>query len=173
MFVSVITVTYQAEKVLEATMRSVLEQTFTEFEYIIQDGGSTDGTMAVAESFGPDPRIKIVSEKDKGIYDAMNRATERSEGTWLIYLNAGDKFYDADVLKKIFSFDAGDASLIYGNHITDFGYQQVLSKPLPLKMIFRKKPFNHQASFVKGEVAKKFPFDLTYRICADYDFTYR
>ena len=94
--------------------------------------------MTIAESFGPDPRIKIVSEKDKGIYDAMNRASKRAKGEWLVYMNAGDYFYDATILQKFDQFKKGEAGLIYGNFIADFGYHAHLSKPADLSAITRK-----------------------------------
>lgn len=104
--ITVITICYNAEKEIERTMRSVLGQTFEGYEYIIVDGKSTDKTIEVAQrilSDYPEKDVKIISEPDRGIYDAMNKGLKRASGEWVCMMNAGDCFASDNVLSEIFS----------------------------------------------------------------------
>ena len=94
---SVITVTYNAAHLLEKTMRSVLEQGFRDFEYILIDGASKDDTLRIIERQAaqhPDVAVKWVSEPDKGLYDAMNKGLKMAGGRFVWFMNAGDKVFD-------------------------------------------------------------------------------
>ena len=95
--ISIITVSYNAVKTIEDTINSVLNQTYPNIEYIIIDGGSTDGTLDVIKKY-QDKITYWVSEPDKGIYDAMNKGALKATGVWLHFMNAGDTFYDEQVL---------------------------------------------------------------------------
>lgn len=104
--ISVITICYNAVKVIEKTMRSVLNQSYLNLEYVIVDGGSKDGTQDVIRKIAgeyPNRDIIIISEPDKGIYDAMNKGIKASSGEWLNMMNAGDCFANNDVFKDIFA----------------------------------------------------------------------
>ncbi len=106
MKITVITICYNAEKEIERTMKSVLEQTFEDYEYIIVDGKSTDKTMEIAKRVLPDypgKDVKIISEPDKGIYDAMNKGLKQASGEWVCMMNAGDCFASDNVLSEVFS----------------------------------------------------------------------
>lgn len=94
---SIITVCYNAGEELKRTVDSVLRQSYPDYELIVQDGGSTDGSLAYLKE---DVRISLVAKKDNGIYDAMNRALQRAKGKYLLFLNCGDYFYDKDVLLR-------------------------------------------------------------------------
>ena len=97
---SIITVTYNAEKVLEDTIQSVISQTYHHVEYIIVDGASKDGTLSIIDRYRS--RITtVVSEPDKGLYDAMNKAISLASGDYLCFLNAGDCFHEDDTLQQI------------------------------------------------------------------------
>ena len=103
---SIITVCLNEENEIKNTILSVLEQDYDNFEYIIKDGGSVDKTVSIAESFSTaftDRGIsfRIITQRDKGIYDAMNIATREAKGDWIIYMNAGDYFADSTVLSQI------------------------------------------------------------------------
>ena len=99
--ISIITVVFNGEKYLEETIQSVINQTYSNVEYIIIDGGSSDGTLDIIKKY--EERIDYwVSEKDKGIYDAMNKGIDVASGEWINFMNAGDGFYADDVLDKIF-----------------------------------------------------------------------
>ena len=114
---SVITVCYNAENSIKGTIDSVITQDFDDYEYIIKDGGSTDKTPEIIYGIIKDhPNIKLISEKDEGIYDAMNKAVEVSSGELIIFLNSGDRFADSSVLGKADSvIKGGDAKIFYGD----------------------------------------------------------
>lgn len=104
--ISIITVCYNAENEIEKTMKSVLNQTYMDLEYIIVDGASTDSTLLKIKSISkdyPTVIVKVYSEPDKGIYDAMNKGIKASSGEWLCMMNAGDVFTNENVLTEVFS----------------------------------------------------------------------
>lgn len=97
---SIITITYNAEKFLERTLQSIVAQTDQDFEYLLIDGGSTDRTLAIAEGYKE--RINIlVSERDKGLYDAMNKGQARASGQYVWFMNAGDEINDPDAVQNL------------------------------------------------------------------------
>lgn len=105
MKISIITISYNVEKEIERTMRSVLNQTFKDLEYIIVDGKSKDNTVAIAKSIAaeyPNRVVRIISEPDKGIYDAMNKGIKMASGEWVCMMNAGDVFTDKYVVSNVF-----------------------------------------------------------------------
>lgn len=111
MKISVITVCYNAEKEIEETIRSTLNQTYKDFEYIIVDGASQDRTKEVISRVLKEydtSNVRVISEPDKGIYDAMNKGIKASSGEWLCMMNAGDKFTNKDVLSEVFNLPIPD-----------------------------------------------------------------
>ena len=96
---SIITITFNAATTLPATLRSVEEQTFTNYEYIVVDGASRDNTVALVEA--SQLPVRMVSEPDKGLYDAMNKGLKMATGEYLIFLNAGDSFHAPDTLQRV------------------------------------------------------------------------
>lgn len=96
---SIITITFNAAGTLPATLKSVERQTFTDYEYLIVDGASTDGTVAIAQHSAA--VSSVTSEPDKGLYDAMNKGLRKARGCYLVFLNAGDAFHEPDTLQKI------------------------------------------------------------------------
>lgn len=173
-FVSVVTVTYNAREVLERTIKSVVNQTLRNREYIIVDGGSSDGTLEIIKKY--EHLIDYwVSEKDSGIYDAMNKGIACASGEWINFMNAGDVFFDDNVLQNIFDQEKDySAKIIYGHAMKSFaGNQNVLSKSRELSAIKCEPPFIHQCVFTDLALAQQYPFNLHYNICADYDFFYK
>jgi glycosyltransferase involved in cell wall biosynthesis len=134
---------------VEETIRSVLNQSFTDFEYWVIDGGSTDGTQDIVKKY-PD-KIKLISEKDYGIYDAMNKGIANSKGDWLYFLNAGDTLYNKEVLKNIFATPIDTAiELIYGNIKTKnhpSGSDYTIGQEITLKDFYYRVGLCHQAAF--------------------------
>lgn len=117
--ISVITICYNAENSIISTMQSVLNQSFNDLEYIIIDGKSKDNTIKIAYEFTkkyPDCHITIISEPDKGVYDAMNKGIKRAKGEWVCMMNAGDCFANNEVLSNIFSREyPNNISFIYSD----------------------------------------------------------
>ncbi|AWV97245.1 glycosyltransferase family 2 protein [Arcticibacterium luteifluviistationis] len=112
--VSIITITYNAEKVLERTIKSVVSQAFRDFEYIIVDGDSKDGTKAICEQYSQHIDI-FSSEKDDGIYDAMNKGLRLANGDFVWFMNAGDEIATSKTLSNIFSKVSAKTDLVYGD----------------------------------------------------------
>ncbi|CAD5268157.1 MULTISPECIES: glycosyltransferase family 2 protein [unclassified Imperialibacter] len=112
--VSVITVVFNAAQLLKETIESIRSQSYQNIEYFVIDGGSTDGTLQVIEA-NSDIISSYVSEKDAGIYDAMNKGIAYATGDWTIFLNAGDKFVDGETLSKVICNVANGPKLVYGS----------------------------------------------------------
>ena len=178
---SIITVTYNAEKVLEDTIQSIVTQSYKNVEYIIVDGGSTDGTLTIVNKYKEHIHT-IVSEPDKGLYDAMNKGIKLATGDYLCFLNAGDGLHEDDTLLRIVHSLTGTIlpDVIYGEtDIVDyeghFLYKRRLSAPETLHWKSFKKGMLvcHQAFFARRELALEEPYDLQYRFSADFDWCIR
>jgi len=170
--VSIITVVYNGEKYLEETIKSVINQTYNNVEYIIIDGGSTDGTLEIIKKY-EDAIDYWVSEKDAGIYDAMNKGIERASGEWINFMNAGDGFYSTDVLQKIFfKNDFLGVEVIYGNHNVIYPTKTKIVKAGNIKDIYKGSQFCHQSSFVSSKTHKINKFNLANKIGADFELFY-
>ena len=113
MLFSIITVTYNAEQVLPPTLKSVNEQSFRDFEYLVIDGASTDATLQLVNDAAITGTV-VWSEPDKGLYDAMNKAIDRARGQYLIFLNAGDAFASPEALALIARYAKDSPDVIYG-----------------------------------------------------------
>ena len=176
---SIITVTYNAEKVLEDTIQSVISQTYHHVEYIIVDGASKDGTLSIIDRYRS--RITtVVSEPDKGLYDAMNKAISLASGDYLCFLNAGDCFHEDDTLQQMVHSIHGSVlpDVIYGETaIVDkdrhFLHMRRLSTPekLDWKSFKQGMLVCHQAFFARHTLVE--PYDLNYRYSADFDWCIR
>lgn len=176
---SVITVTYNAEKVLEDTIQSVISQTYHHVEYIIVDGASTDGTMAIVDKYR-DRISRVISEPDKGLYDAMNKGISLATGDYLCFLNAGDSFHEDDTLQAmVHSIPSNELpDVLYGETaLVDsqghFLRMRRLSAPetLTWKSFKHGMLVCHQAFFARHTLIE--PYDLRYRFSADFDWCIR
>lgn len=177
---SIITVTYNAGKVLEDTIQSVITQTYKNVEYIIVDGKSTDGTMDIVNRYREHIHT-IVSEPDKGLYDAMNKGIDLATGDYLCFLNAGDELHEDDTLQLIVHSLNGEKELpdvIYGETaIVDeeghFLRMRRLSTPehLTWKSFQHGMLVCHQAFMPRRDLAVK--YNLKYRFSADFDWCIR
>jgi glycosyltransferase involved in cell wall biosynthesis len=171
--ISVVTVTFNAEDYLEETLNSIHSQTFKDFEYIIVDGGSTDKTISLIESC---PRVDFfLSEKDSGVYDAMNKATLMARGQWIIFINAGDTFCDSNILSNISEYLDEKFDIIYGNinYKNNLKNESFIIIPPSLDRFSELNPIPHQGAFIKKTLQETFLYDLNYKLAADYDFFYR
>ncbi|WP_036787081.1 glycosyltransferase family 2 protein [Phocaeicola abscessus] len=178
---SIVTVTYNAENVLNDTIQSIVTQTYRNVEYIIVDGGSTDGTMHIVDRYRPMISI-VVSEPDNGLYDAMNKGIALATGDYICFLNAGDAFHEDDTLQRMVHSLRGMElpDVIYGDtDIVDaeghFLHKRRLSPPKKLtwKSFENGMLVCHQAFFARTKLAKATPYDLTYRFSADFDWCVR
>lgn len=175
--VSVITVCYNVEKVLESTIKSVISQTYPNLEYVVVDGKSKDGTLEIVRKY--DKNItKWISEPDKSLYDAMNKAIDLASGDFLWFVNAGDEIYSPETLEKIMQ-NFGNEDFIYGKVLVfdQFGKEHSFHKTLPKesklswKSLLHGMVISHQAMLVRKEITEK--YDLNYKVAADIDWTIR
>ena len=171
-FFSIIVVCLNPGSKLTKTLASIAMQTYPDYEVIIQDGLSSDGVLDTLESENADSRIRIFREKDKGIYDAMNRAVTKAEGRFVYFLNCGDLFFDQEVLANIQKETIEKEQhqqIIYGNIYETLTGQQVASNPrIDHFGCYRNVPC-HQACFYEKELLVKHPFEIKYRVRADYE----
>lgn len=173
--ISIVTVCYNASKDLPMTMDSVLYQNFSDYEYIIQDGGSTDDSLSIIESYRDRFQEKginfvVISGSDNGIYDAMNRAVTSCNGKWINFMNAGDCFYNETVLSDMFLDKSyPTAGVLYGDCI-EYEYGRFYRFPKNEAGITEAMPFSHQTVFAHRELLQRLPFKCEYRYSADYDF---
>lgn len=174
--VSVITVCYNAINSIENTIRSVLAQTYTNIEYIVIDGGSSDGTLDVIKKYS-DLISRWVSEPDNGIYDAMNKGIALATGEWINFRNSGDVFASPDAIESMFDKDvADDVSVLHGDCFFVSEKDYLIHKPSIIEdpnCYLYKMPVNHCASFIRRKLHQQLLFDLSYRASADYDFFYK
>lgn len=170
--ISVVTVSYNAVSTIEQTILSVVNQTYPRLEYIIIDGGSTDGTVEVIKKYA-DRIAYWVSEPDKGIYDAMNKGIAVATGEWINFMNCGDGFYSVSVLSDVFKDKScKENDVIYGNTCIMERWGMYEERPRELFFMNKYIPFCHQSAFVKTYLMQKCLFDIRYSICADYQFFY-
>lgn len=190
---SIITITYNAEAFLPRTVESVLSQHYRDIEHIIIDGASTDSTISVAQDYMQRSyaaqnghEVRIVSEPDNGLYDAMNKGLRQASGDYICFLNAGDFFPNANVLDTIVSRSLTGKSrqqlpaVIYGDtDIVDnegnFLRHRRLAPPRNLTWrSFRKGMLVcHQAFYARLDIARTVPYDTRYRYSADVDWCIR
>lgn len=176
---SIITVTYNAEAVLEDTIQSVISQTYRHVEYIIIDGASKDGTLGIIEKYRN--RIHhLVSEPDRGLYDAMNKGLALATGDYLCFLNAGDSFHEDDTLQQMVHTltNAELPDVIYGETaLVDKERHFLRMRRLSAPEVLTWKSFRqgmlvcHQAFFAKRSLVVL--YDLNYRFSADFDWCIR
>ena len=176
---SIITVTYNAEQVLEDTIQSVISQTYHHIEYIIVDGASKDGTLAIINQYRSQIQ-KVVSEPDKGLYDAMNKGIALASGDYLCFLNAGDCFHEDDTLQQMVHSITGNElpDVLYGETaIVDSQRHFLRMRRLSTPEVLTWKSFQqgmrvcHQAFFARRTLVE--PYDLTYRFSSDFDWCIR
>lgn len=177
--ISIITVCYNAEKDIEKTLHSVLNQTDIDYEYIIIDGKSTDNTMCKIQRYLSDFSekkidIKLISECDAGIFDAMNKGIKLARGTWINFMNAGDFFSDTSILERMKEYlIKSKADIVYGSCYRYHPFYSYVKVPGNLDLLKKGMEIPHQASFIRGAVQKKHLFSLRYRLAGDHDLFLR
>lgn len=191
---SIVTITYNADNVLGKTVDSVFSQTYPHVEHVIIDGASTDDTLQVAQDYmqrsyaaSNGHEIRIVSEPDNGLYDAMNKGLRQVSGDYVLFLNAGDFFPDSEVLSNI-ARNVGLEGVsreklpvvLYGNtDIVDNDGRFLRHRRLqpPANLSWRSFRHGmlvcHQAFYARLDIAKTVPYDCRYRFSADVDWCIR
>ncbi len=169
---TIITVCLNESDKIERTVQSVIEQTYTDFQYVVIDGGSTDGTLDILEKHKD--RIDIlISEQDKGIYNAMNKGWRLATGNYVFYLNGGDHFYNSNVLKDVLS-NSFDADIVYGYKRTTEGRDVKKGIEVITKEYLSRWTLPHQATFTRKVIFEKLKgFDESFVIRGDHDFFLR
>lgn len=199
---SIITVVYNDITHIKETMDSVINQSYKNIEYILIDGGSSDGTkeaiLEIITSYAttvsstqnqnkfyleaihnthPTFTFKFLSEKDKGIYDAMNKGIALASREWINFANCGDILYTSDVLKKIASLNTQEYEIIYGDlniNYTDHNFYFHKKTNTDLKKLYRLFfDFGHPNCFIKTSIHKHFLYDTKYTLSSDYDLIYK
>ena len=174
---SIITITFNAATTLPPTLRSVGEQTFTNYEYIVVDGASRDNTVALVEA--SQLPVRMVSEPDKGLYDAMNKGLKMATGEYLIFLNAGDSFHTPDTLQRVAEAIGNNRpGVVYGETaIVDANRNFLMMRRLRAPESLSWRSFAkgmlvcHQAFIARRDIAPQ--YDLKYRYSADVDWCIR
>lgn len=172
--ISLITVCYNAESLIADTLRSAVQQTYPHIELVIVDGASKDRTVEEAKKF--EAHIgTLISESDKGIYDAMNKGISAAKGEWVYFLNAGDSFYDERVLEDLFSNkDLSAYDLLYAQVRTvnePTGVNYTIGEPVTLKDFFNRYPICHQAAFFRRKAFEELgAYDTKYKLLADTEW---
>ena len=169
---SIITVNYNNKEGLRKTIESVIHQTFSDFEFIVIDGGSTDGSVEVLKEY--DAQIDYwVSEPDGGIYQGMNKGIKKAIGDYLNFMNSGDCFYATDILEKVSHYNS-KADFIVGkdyhyNTETRQGHASI-QPPRTTMIHFFVATLDHQSTFVKRELFKDSLYDESHRLVSDWIF---
>lgn len=175
--VTVVTVTYNLiknnrKRMIEKCIDSVHRQTYPHIEHLIIDGDSTDGTQKFLQSFEKKGQIKIFSEKDTGIYDAMNKGIRYAKGKYIAFLNSDDFYHNENaVLQSVHQLEAHGADFSFGTVKCVSADSNAVQIFYPCtKLVMAEMPFSHQSLFVRRDILKKRPFDVSYKYAADYDF---
>lgn len=174
MLISIITVTYNCKADIKKTLDSVAMQDFEDYEMLIIDGNSDDGTLQVIDQYvNSIHNLKISSEPDNGIYDAMNKGIKKAVGKYLYFLNAGDYFTESNVLTKVASKFITDKDIYYGTVLWGGSIQYYPEKLNCFWLVYREQMICHQALFAKRELYNDFPYDTSFKICADREWLIR
>lgn len=171
--ISIITITYNAEKEILPTLLSVNSQDFRNFEHIIVDGASSDNTVSIARKFED---VRIMSEKDNGLYNAMNKGIRLATGQYLLFMNAGDTFHNNQVLSAYAEHALKGDDIIYGDTVIVDSERHIIGKRhlnapeyLTVKSFSKGMLICHQAFMVRKELAPE--YDENYHFSSDYDWT--
>ncbi|WP_193768996.1 glycosyltransferase family 2 protein [Metasolibacillus meyeri] len=174
--ISIITACYNAEKTIEQTIQSVINQTYDNIEYIIVDGASTDGTMQIVKKYEEQIDI-IISESDEGIYDAFNKGIKVSTGDFINFMNADDYFSTESIVQEVANhlYEKPNTLMLHGDvkAFDEFtGHWHYRGEPLIYKDFEAGKMCPHQSVFAHRKLFEEFGFfDINYKILADIDFT--
>jgi glycosyltransferase involved in cell wall biosynthesis len=167
--ISVVTVNFNMADHIAGTLDSVLGQDYPNFESIVIDGGSSDGSQEVIASYGE--RLAYwVSERDRDLYDGMNKGVQAASGDWVLFMNSGDQFADSHVLSTMFAQDHTDVEALYGHHIRRYpmrGIERLVRAETPSVLPLRMH-CSHQSLFMRRGILLNRPFSVGL-LAADYE----
>ena len=167
--ITIITINYNNREGLERTIRSVISQDYPALEYIVIDGGSTDGSKEVIEKYA-DKIDFWVSEPDKGIYNAMNKGVSHATGEYVNFMNSGDCMYSPTTISDIFSIQRTD-DIILGRTYSADNNIELFTPPADITLYFMfSATLSHQGAFIKLDIQKKHLYDESLKIVADWKF---
>ncbi len=169
--VTIVTVVFNASDEIETTLKSIISQSYPNKEIIVIDGGSTDGTIELVEKY-IDRIDQFKSEKDNGIYDAMNKGIKYSSGDWICFMNAGDTFFSKKTIQNIFDKEEISHDILAGDCIADYKSFTKLLKVKDISEINYGMIFCHQAVIVRADIYREKMFDISYKIASDFNFFY-
>lgn len=170
---SVITVVYNNVNDIERTIKSVINQSYGNIEYIIIDGASSDGTLAVIEKY-KSQISQLISEKDKGIYDAMNKGLDLAKGEYVLFMNSGDEIYESNTVENIFATEAnadiyyGETEMLNSKLQSEGARRHKIPKKLTLNSFKYGMSVSHQAIYIKRTITQ--PYNPKYELSADIDW---
>lgn len=167
---SIITVVYNDVVNIEKTITDTLQQTYSNIEYVIVDGASTDGTTDIIKKY--DKNVKWISEPDNGVYDAMMKGARMATGEWLLFHNSGDYFINETCIEDVFEQyeDQGEDFIACNTRFMRHQYYRDAQPAILTSSYLSAMPFFHPSTFVRRETQLKYPFNLKYKNSADYDF---
>ncbi len=168
---SIVTVTYNAGNYIRSTLESIKKQIFIDYELIVIDGNSKDNTQNIIDEYNDYVSIRI-SEKDEGIYDAMNKGIDYANSEYCMFLNAGDELNKPDSLLQAYYriIDSCNKDIYIGDAEYDYGNKQIYYTPQLKKLPFR---FCHQSMFFKTSLLKKEKYNISYKFSGDSELFYR
>ena len=167
--ISIVIISLNTKKKFFKSLISAHNQDYSNKEIIVVDGVSEDGTINLIKK-NRKKINKLIIEKDKGIYHAMNKGIKIAKGAWIIFLNSGDVFSKQNILKKMSISKHSNFDILYGNTIVYNNNLKYLVESNKISTSSIHIPFCHQSSIVKSKLLKKNPFNLNYKICSDFNF---
>jgi glycosyltransferase involved in cell wall biosynthesis len=171
--VTVITIVLNAADVIERTLKSVIAQDYPYLEYLVVDGKSTDGTLELVQQYRHGITT-LVSEKDGGVYQAMNKGADMASGEFILYMNGGDVFVAPDAITRTFAAcDWARCDVIYGDGVFTHEGRRLAGRAPDRVTLHDGNGFSHQSTFMRATLQKEYGFDVTERVAADYDLFLR
>ena len=166
---TIITINFNNSAELRQTIESVVGQTLKDIEYIVIDGGSTDGSVEVIKDYA-DHIDYWISEPDNGVYNAMNKGLAKAHGEYVNFMNSGDTFFSPSVLEEV-DRQIGDADILFGNvcnRATGIRYGGIKAGSEVTFLTLKKEILCHQATFYRRTIFERYPYDESLKLIADW-----
>lgn len=169
--ISIVTVVYNGEQFIENTLKSVLSQDYPNVEYIVIDGASTDGTLAIIERY-KSQLAYFCSKADGGIYDAMNKGIAVATGRWINFMNAGDSFFAENTISEVVRINHENARILFGGVQIQYPDFSRIELPGAPSRLWRGMQFSHQSVFIETDYHKAHLYNVSIRVAADLALMY-